>query len=488
MGNIISYLKWRGDLSFKERSFNEVDNLILAAVSYLDFEGIVPNLGQDGAITIAEASELYFNNQNEINVERFKRLSVIDSALLKEMAHSERFKNARLSNFIDIMDEVKYMQFSALLIELDDDTYYVSYRGTDNSILGWREDFTLSFQMVSAQLSALEYLEAVIVSNQKMYRVGGHSKGGNLAMYAAMMCDDAVRERIVQIYNNDGPGFCEEMPWTINYKKIQGKTLRIIPEFSVIGMLFESQETPVQIIGSSATGLMQHHPMTWEVEGSFFTQKPNLTRRCKLINEMIDTWIENVDIEHRRKFTSDLFDALGAGGANLVVDLNSGGIDGFESILMALGRSDVKTKITISKLIKSVITGCRKINYLELFRTTTMIKGSCTALIGLFFMEFPEITFKILGSLFYFSIFTFSMFKFFRHIRKRRNKEPVWKYTSLLYLSLIGSTSVFLLKSNAVTISTNLLLSTGFLVHAYQNFKYYLKTKKAKGKKMVIFA
>lgn len=487
MGNILSYLKWRGDLSFKERPFNEVDNLILAAASYLDLEGIVPNLGQDKSITIAEASDLYFNNQYEVNIERSKRLSVIDSALLKEMAHSERFKNARLSNFIDNMDEVKYMQFSALLIELEDDTYYISYRGTDNSILGWREDFTISFQIVSAQLSALEYLEAVIIPNQRKYRVGGHSKGGNLAMYAAMMCDDAVREQILQIYNNDGPGFCEEMPWTKNYQKIQEKTLRIIPEFSVIGMLFESQDTPVQIIGSSASGLMQHHPMTWEVEGSSFSSKPDLTRRCKLINEMINTWIENVDIEHRKSFTSDLFNALGAGGANLVVDLKKGGgVDGFESILMALGRSDVKTKITISKFIKSAVISCRKIDFMALLKTKTMIKGSCIALLGLFFMQIPELTISILGSIFYFSILTFSMIKFARHIKRKRNKEPVWKFSSTLYLLLLGLATVFLVKSNAVTISTNLLLSIGFITNAYLNFKQYLKTTNTKSKRWVL--
>jgi uncharacterized membrane protein HdeD (DUF308 family) len=476
MGNILTYLKWRGDLSFKEQPFNEVDNLILAAVSYLDLEGIVPNLGQDKSVTIAEASDLYFNNPNEINIERSKRLSVIDSALLKEMAQSERFKNANLSNFIDIMDEVKYMQFSALLIELEDDTYYISYRGTDNSILGWREDFTLSFQIASAQLSALEYLEAVIAPNGKMYRVGGHSKGGNLAMYAAMMCDDELREQILQVYNNDGPGFCEEMPWAMNYLKIQEKTLRIIPEFSVIGMLFESQDTPVKIIGSSASGLMQHHPMTWDVEGSFFTPKLDLTRRCKIINEMINTWIENVDLEHRKSFTSDLFDALGAGGANLVVDLkNGGGVDGFESILMALGRSDVKTKKTITKFIRSAIIGCRKIDFMVLLKTKTMIKGSCIALLGLFFLQIPELTVSILGSMFYFSILTFSMIKFARHLKKKRNKEPVWKFTSTLYLLLLGLATVFLVRSNAVTVSTNLLLSIGFITNAYLNFKHYLK-------------
>jgi uncharacterized membrane protein HdeD (DUF308 family) len=149
---------------------------------------------------------------------------------------------------------------------------------------------------------------------------------------------------------------------------------------------------------------------------------------------------------------------------------------------MALGRSDVKTKITISKLVKSVITGCRKIDYLALLRTKTMIKGSCIALLGLVFMEFPEVTFRILGALFYFSIFTFSMFKFFRHIKKRRNKEPVWKFTSPLYLSLLGLAAVLLLQSNAVTISTNLLLSIGFLTNGYWNFKNYLSNTNTKQK------
>ncbi|QQZ63880.1 DUF2974 domain-containing protein [Paenibacillus sonchi] len=486
MGNILSYLRWRGDISLKERPFNEVDNLVLAALSYLDLEGIVPGIGQGKCITVEEACDSYFKNQKEVDIERLKRLSIVDNALLKEMAQSERFKHAKLSNFVDIMDEAKLMQFSALLIELDDGTFYVAYRGTDNSILGWREDFTISFQTVSAQLSALAYLETVVAPNQKMYRVGGHSKGGNLAMYASMMCADSVRERILEIYNNDGPGFCKDLPWATNIEKIQDRTVQIVPEFSVIGMLFTATETSSNIIGSCATGLMQHHPMTWEVEGSAFVRKSDLINRCKLINEMIDNWIENVDFEQRKTFTSDLFDALGAGGANLVTDLPNGGVDGFESILFALGSSDVKTKAAISIFFKSVIAGCRKIDIVALLKSKTMIKGACVALLGLFFMQNPEFPFRILGSLFFFSIFSFSVFKYVRHLKKVKNNVPVWKHTSKLYLLLLGLSSIILLKGNTFSVSTHMLLSFGFLVNAYLNFNQYLKTTNMKSKKWVL--
>ncbi|WP_060819115.1 Mbeg1-like protein [Paenibacillus riograndensis] len=486
MGNILSYLKWRGDLSLNERPFNEVDNLILSALSYFDLEGIVPELGQGKSITVKEASELYFNNQHEKNAERLKRLSIIDHALLKEMAQSERFTNARLSNFIDIMDDARMMQFSAVLIELEDDTNYIAYRGTDNSILGWREDFTISFQTVSAQQSALAYLESVIVPGVKRYRVGGHSKGGNLAMYASMMCGESAREQILEIYNNDGPGFCEDLPWAENMKKIQDRTLQIIPEFSVIGMLFTSTDTSRYIIESSATGLMQHHPMTWEVEGSAFVRKDDLTPRCKLINEMVDNWIEHVDFEQRKTFTNDLFDALGAGGASLVVDLTRGGVDGFEAILLALGRSDVKTKEAISTFFKSVITGCRKIDYIALLRTSSMIKGACTTLLGMFFMQKPEFTFRILGALFFFSIFSFSVYKYIRHLKKIKNHMPVWKHTSKLYFALLGLSSMILLKGDAFSVSTHLLLSLGFVFNAYLNFNHYLKSANIKRKNWVL--
>ncbi|NGZ77653.1 Mbeg1-like protein [Saccharibacillus alkalitolerans] len=280
MGDMITYLKWRGDLSLKERPFNEVDNLILSSISYFDWEGILPDPTEKRSVTVQEAWEALHEKEAAPTLERFRRLNIIDEALLQAMADSERFKNVKLSCFVERMDEIEVTQFAALMAELDDDTCYIAYRGTDNSILGWREDFSLSFQTVSAQLHALEYLESVVRPGRS-YRVGGHSKGGNLAMYAAMMCSESANDRIIEVYNNDGPGFCQDLPCAAHYDRIKHKLIRLVPEFSVIGMLFASQDSDLRIVGSRAEGLKQHLPLTWEVERSAFVSKPDLTKRCK---------------------------------------------------------------------------------------------------------------------------------------------------------------------------------------------------------------
>lgn len=480
MGNIISYLKWRGDLSLTERHFNEVDNLVLAALSYLDLEGIVPSYGENKSISVKEAAALLVAKQTEIDIERSKRLGIVDNELLIEMSRTERFKNAKLSNFIDLLDHSKTMQFSALLIELDDSTHYISYRGTDNSILGWREDFTLSFKAVSAQQLALEYLESVIGNSEKLFRVGGHSKGGNLAMYAAMMCSDDKRNQIINIYNNDGPGFSNDLTWSSEFKKIQNKTIRIIPEFSVIGMLFTPQDSSYYIVASSAEGFMQHHPLSWEIEGSSFIRKEVLANRCLQINNMIDTWIRDVDIEHRESFTKDFFDALEASGANLIMDV--AGIDRIESILMALHKSDTKTKSAISKLFRTCIHSIRNIDFYELIKTIAIIKGVSLTLIGLFFMQVPNTSYRILGTLLMVSILSFSGYKIIQSIKKKQAKSPLGKIIFCIYALFALLSFVFLVKGTAFTVSTNILLSIGFFVNAYLNFILYLKSEYVQNK------
>ena len=250
MGNIITYLKWRGDLDFRERPFCEADNLVLSALVYLDFTGIVPETAEEGAVTVKEAAGKYVRRQQEEG-----QSPTSFDPVLAQMAAGRRYRDAQLSCYRQKTEETIQTQFAALQIGLGDGTFYLAFRGTDDSIVGWREDFSISYRTVPAQQAAVEYLRQTMTREGRVYRLGGHSKGGNLAMYAAAMCGAELADRLIAVYNNDGPGICPDMLDAQGYDRIRDRLVRIVPQFSVIGMLFEPDVPPL-IVASSARGLM----------------------------------------------------------------------------------------------------------------------------------------------------------------------------------------------------------------------------------------
>ncbi len=391
MGNIITYLKWRGDLTFLERPFSEVDNLVLSELSYLDLSGIVPATDEKKSISLLEASVLF--------KEKERKNMYADGPpedFLSIMATSNRYREVKLSHFADVLDETSQTEFSALHIELGDGTVYVAFRGTNDSLMGWREDFSMSFQLMPSQKLAAEYLEKTMSDNLQ-YRVGGHSKGGNLAVYASMVCPTEKQEQIIEVYSNDGPGLCEELVDMEQYRKLQPKIIRIVPEFSVIGSLFE-HEAPTKIVASSASGFLQHEGLSWQVEGDHFSTCEVLSKECKFYNQIFDQWIESADMEQRKTFTKDLFDALESGGAKRCSDLSRSGFEGFEAILLSVIQSESRTKIVIGKFIKSFFTAFASVQFIELFKEKRMIQWLAFFLLGVVLLIAPEFAAQCVGA------------------------------------------------------------------------------------------
>ena len=392
MENILTYLKWRGDLTFTEREFCEVDNLVLAELSYLELAGIVPFAEQGGEISIQDAAEKYYCEEHEN--------ACADGPppeFFRVLAGTNRYKDVTLSEYIEILDEDSQIDFSAMHINLGDGTVYVVFRGTSDWLVGWREDFSMSFQLMPSQKLAADYLESTIRSGTDVkYRVGGHSKGGNLAVYASMTCPADKQERIIEIYSNDGPGLCKEFFNMEQYQKIQSRLIRIVPEFSVIGSLFE-HEAPTRIVASNGNGIYQHEGMTWQVEGDRFLICEKRSEKCEFYNRLFDQWIESASLEQRKAFTKDFFDALEAGGAKKRSELAQSGFEGFEAILLSVVQSEKKTKIVIGKLVSSFFSTFRSIQLGKLVREKEMLMGMALFLTGLFFMVAPEFAAQCAG-------------------------------------------------------------------------------------------
>lgn len=243
----------------------------------------------------------------------------------RKMAQCVRFSDLQLCAYACRIDE--QTQFSAVTILLPDTTAYVAFRGTDDTIVGWKEDFNMAFlSTIPAQRMAVQYLQAAAAAlPARPLRVGGHSKGGNLAVFSAVFCGDAVQNQLLAIYNNDGPGFRTSLLPLEQHKRVAERIVTILPESSVVGMLLEHEER-YQVVRSTQVGLMQHDGFSWQVRGEKFEHLPGLTEGGKLIDETLHTFILSLEPEQRLAFTDALFDILTCTSAGTLTDLKEGGL------------------------------------------------------------------------------------------------------------------------------------------------------------------
>ena len=356
MANIMDYLDWRGDLTFAQSPFNEVDNLILAVLSYVDMSGSVQGLGCRETTTIRELSEQFWVVHTEEEIDAYVSFTLRSSAhVLKKLEHCPRFSELKLSHYVNRIDYETQKQFSAVVVELDETTLYVAFRGTDETILGWKEDFNMSFMdTVPSQLDAVEYLETVLEGTQKNVVVGGHSKGGNLAVYASVKCKDSIKKQIIAVYNNDGPGFNETMLADEHYQQMVPLIYTIVPQSSVIGMLLEHEE-PYAVVESKQVGLMQHDATSWEVFRNHFVYLDDTTKQSQMINCTIKAWLNGLTIEERSTFIDTMYNVLCATEAKTLDDLTKDRMKKMNLAIKSLNSQDTKTKAMIMRIIRALM-------------------------------------------------------------------------------------------------------------------------------------
>ena len=284
MANIMDYLDWRGDLPLTVSPFNEVDGLILAELSFINFEGIVPPPELGRGVPLRDAAGTYFARHNGQEIDMGVLVPGRIPDLMCRMAHSVRFGGMLLNGYCELMDDAREQQFAALTVELGDVSIYLSYRGTDDTIVGWKEDLNMGYlEVIPSQTRALEYLGRMTRQYpDARLRIGGHSKGGNLSVYAAVKAPAAVQDRIVQVYNNDGPGFAKPLVGTPEHTRVADRILTVVPQSSVVGQLLEHEQN-VEIVRSDAEGMLQHDGFSWQVVGDHFIHLDGFSREGKVI-------------------------------------------------------------------------------------------------------------------------------------------------------------------------------------------------------------
>ncbi len=309
--NMYDYLHWRGDLTFKQSPFNLVDNLILSYITYTDLVSVFDD--EHPCLTIKQASDLFYQSHTIEQVKAVKSFVAEAPLVMLEAAKTNRFGSLLIHDFVDVIDKETTIQFSAMQYDIDEHTIYAAYRGTDDTLVGWQEDFQLTYKIVNAQRMAAEYLNKCTYEGKKLL-VGGHSKGGNLALYAAAMCSDEVKEKIVQIYNNDGPNLYDEMIDPAKIQSILDREIRIVPEFSVFGLIFDNHPANQHIVKSDEKLIAQHATTSWQIEGPAFVETESVSKESVYIQEALNNFLADTNLEEREQFITAFFKAVGDAG------------------------------------------------------------------------------------------------------------------------------------------------------------------------------
>ena len=311
--NIFDYLTWRGDVPLAVSPFNPVDSLVLSELAYTDFEGVLPADGQ--AVSLTDACETYFSTYSREAVKIRPGYTAPAPFLMDFLLRGARFREMLLCSFESLTDFEDPTQFAAMTCLLPDGTAFVSFRGTDGTLLGWKDDLIMSYRSrTRGQRLAADYLDRVAAQIDRPLLLGGHSKGGNLAIYAAAFCAPETQSRVRAVYSLDGPGFRDDLRAEPSYLAVMPRCLSVIPDTSVIGQLL-TNDCPRIVIESSASGLVQHDGFTWQTGPTGFVPA-ELSRRGEYAEKTITAWVSRQDDETLRSMVDSLFRVLEAPGAD----------------------------------------------------------------------------------------------------------------------------------------------------------------------------
>ena len=324
MGTLYDYLKWRGDISFSQVPVNDVDNLIFSLISYIDFKWIVPPEHQGSSIPIQAAANSFFAkhpNQKDISMGVLLPKGLI--TLLRAVKDTRRFRNVEMRAYVNIIDAKEEVQFSATTFLIGKSSMVVAYRGTDDTLVGWKENLNMSFlPVVPAQRYAAQYLNNAAKNFTGEIRVTGHSKGGNLSVYAAVNAEPSVKKMIKQVWSNDGPGFTQGFLQNPEYLKMRPKIKTLVPQASLVGMLLEHEDNYL-VVKSRQTGVFQHDGLSWSVQGGSFITVKETTKGSRKTDQNLNNWIKQMTPQQREQFVEALYQLICSGNASTLSDLVS---------------------------------------------------------------------------------------------------------------------------------------------------------------------
>ncbi|MBR5341493.1 MAG: DUF2974 domain-containing protein [Erysipelotrichaceae bacterium] len=348
--NIIDYLKWRGDLSFKADPYNEVDSLVISQFIYAEMQDV---LKPEDRITVKELSERFFAKHSMLDVVKNKPFGIHGIVTLDEMARSARFKDCVVYNYSFKLHADTTEQFAALMMDLPDNTTVVCFKGTDETLIGWKENCYLSYKDIAGQADAKDYVDRYCSIFHK-YRFIGHSKGGNLAIYAAVHCKPLLRQAIIQIVSADGPGLRPGSYDEKVFEKLKDRYQLIVPERDGVGTIYEM--TPHRTIVKTSTGnLIEAHGQTnWEVFQNRLVRADTERYETDVTRRSIKKFLQDTTPNQRQIFVEETFKALAEANIKTVYQLSQGGLPILFKVIKRLSEMDSDAKGIAGAMFRSI--------------------------------------------------------------------------------------------------------------------------------------
>lgn len=359
--NCLDYLEERGHLPFSQAPFCIIDSLILSVCAYAPLEGVLPGLSAQETLPFRQAvdrltAQAGWDHTGVLMADQIPRLVV-------RTAECPRFAQVRLGCCESILDEETGTQFAALTCFLPDGTLYLSFRGTDDSLVGWKECFRMAFTFpIPAQKLAADYLAQVAARHPGKLRLGGHSKGGNLAVWAAVHAQPMVRHRILWVDSHDGPGFTRDLTGTPAYQALAKRIRIFVPQSSLVGALLH-QDRHCQVIRSHGSGTVgQHDPFSWEVAGTQYRLLPRRSAFGRKSAETVHAWLAAMSPQEQEEFVEVLFHLLAAGHAKTLTDITSALADNALSMAKAYKALDRTTRREIRSYLRRMLVALGAVN------------------------------------------------------------------------------------------------------------------------------
>lgn len=344
MAGINTYIKEYGDKTFNEEKFNEIDNVILSSVVYLNFDGIVPK--NKKSISLCEAGNIFLYKYNYFDVSKLGIAQKVSYKILKQIVNTKRYKDIQMYNYKYIWDTDT--QFGAVCFKVKKKFIYVAFEGTDNLLSGWKEDFQMAYEFpVPSQKLAVKYLNENIKIFDKNIIVGGHSKGGNLALVSSMYCKNRINKKIKRIYSNDGPGLKKEQIESENYSKVRDRLIHLVPNYSYVGVLLRNDKFTV--IKTNRKDFMAHAVSSWQVNKNEFIRE-NLSSISDNFRKSLLKWLDEHDLEQREKMISTVFKTLEESGIKNLNDFFN--LKNAITVIRNVNNIDEETKNLVISLIE----------------------------------------------------------------------------------------------------------------------------------------
>ena len=373
MADFFDYLDWRGELTFDVVPFNKIDALLFAQISYAILDGVVSKSFYEKkplAQVTKDFSDLP-DSEERINIGFL--INDRTTELMMRAAETARFRNVQVCGFRSIYNEENVEQFAAVTFIAGGKTV-ITFRGTDDTIVGWKEDFNIAWlPQIPAQKDALDYFNEAAQALEGDFVFAGHSKGGNLAINTAVRCGKELQERVSEVYNFDGPGFDPAFFESKEYKAVEKKIRSFYPGFSVVGMIFHHPKE-FEIVKSDGFAFWQHDAMNWQIMGSNFINEADFTDESRLFYKAFNQWIDKLNTDQKKRFVETMFFVLEASGAKTNNEIEKDALKATARMVAAYADMDKgrrKELKNILSMFKDVIT-----DDIPIFKPLILVKNN----------------------------------------------------------------------------------------------------------------